>query len=32
MEQQTQPHYSTDRFFAQAWHLRPYEDVPAGGN
>ena len=22
------PHYSTDRFFAQAWHLRPYEDVP----
>lgn len=23
-----QPHYSTDRFFAQAWHLRPYEDVP----
>lgn len=22
------PYYSTDRFFAQAWHLRPYEDVP----
>lgn len=22
------PHYSTDRFFAEAWHLRPYEDVP----
>lgn len=28
MEKQAQPHYSTDRFFAQAWHLRPYEDVP----
>jgi hypothetical protein len=22
------PYHSTDRFFAQAWHLRPYEDVP----
>lgn len=22
------PYYSTDRFFSQAWHLRPYEDVP----
>ena len=22
------PYYSTDRFFAQAWHLRPYQDVP----
>lgn len=21
-------YYSTDRFFATAWHLRPYEDVP----
>ncbi len=22
------PRYSTDRFFTQAWHLRPYKDVP----
>jgi len=28
VQDQAQPHYSTDRFFAQAWHLRPYEDVP----
>ncbi len=22
------PYYATERFFAQAWHLRPYEEVP----
>ncbi|MFN8555809.1 MAG: hypothetical protein U0531_00130 [Dehalococcoidia bacterium] len=26
-ERPGQPYYSTDQFFSQAWHLRPYEDV-----